>query len=89
MSPFLKIICIPEGEKSEQRANLKRKIAENFPNLGKAMKLRKHLIILMQEDFVQDAYKSMTNNFKGNQVKKVTYTGSPIRLSIHFSPETL
>ena len=53
------------------------------------MKLRKHLIILMQEDFLQDAYKSMTNNFKGNQVKKVTYTGSPIRLSIHFSPETL
>ncbi|MBF0806849.1 hypothetical protein IR116_08915, partial [Streptococcus sp. 19428wA2_WM07] len=98
----IRIIGIPEEEEKENGAEslFKEIIAENFPNLGKEMEIHvkeatrtpnyvnvkrstsRHIVESWQE--------SMTEKIlRAARKKKITYKGTPIRLSVDFSAETL
>uniref|UniRef100_A0A9L0SFB0 L1 transposable element RRM domain-containing protein n=1 Tax=Equus caballus TaxID=9796 RepID=A0A9L0SFB0_HORSE len=99
----VRIIGIPEGEEKEKGAeNLFKEImAENFPNLVREMDLQvteanrspnfinarrptpRHIVVKLAK--VNDKEKIL----RTARQKKLTYKGTPIRLSADFSAETL
>uniref|UniRef100_A0A9L0SCT8 L1 transposable element RRM domain-containing protein n=1 Tax=Equus caballus TaxID=9796 RepID=A0A9L0SCT8_HORSE len=99
----IKIIGIPEREEKEKGAEslLKEMIAENFANLEKEPEIQvkeanrspndvnvkrpspRHIVVKLAK--VNDKEKIL----KAARQKKITYRGTPIRLSVDFSAETL
>uniref|UniRef100_A0A9L0RL43 L1 transposable element RRM domain-containing protein n=1 Tax=Equus caballus TaxID=9796 RepID=A0A9L0RL43_HORSE len=99
----VRIIGIPKGEEKEKGAEdfFKEIIAENFTNLGKEPALQIHEI--NRTPNYLNAKRSSSRNIivklakvdnkekilRAARQKKITYKGSPIRLSVVFSAETL
>uniref|UniRef100_A0A9L0SYR7 L1 transposable element RRM domain-containing protein n=1 Tax=Equus caballus TaxID=9796 RepID=A0A9L0SYR7_HORSE len=99
----IRIIGIREGEEREKGAEslFKEIIAENFPNLGKELDLQihqnnripnyinakrpspRHIILKLAK------VKHKGKILRAGRQKKITYKGTPIRLSMDFSAETL
>uniref|UniRef100_A0A9L0RHZ4 L1 transposable element RRM domain-containing protein n=1 Tax=Equus caballus TaxID=9796 RepID=A0A9L0RHZ4_HORSE len=99
----IRIIGIPEGEEREKEAEslFKEIMAENFPNLVREMELHvteanrspnfinarrptpRHIVVKLAK--VNDKEKIL----RAGRQKKLTYKGTPIRLSADFSAETL
>uniref|UniRef100_A0A9L0SPR1 L1 transposable element RRM domain-containing protein n=1 Tax=Equus caballus TaxID=9796 RepID=A0A9L0SPR1_HORSE len=99
----IRIRDIPEGEGKENGAEslFKERAAENFPNLGKEREIHvekairspkyvnvkrptaRHIVVKLAK--VNDKEKIL----RAARQKKITYKGTPIRLSADFSAETL
>uniref|UniRef100_A0A9L0R4E8 LINE-1 retrotransposable element ORF1 protein n=1 Tax=Equus caballus TaxID=9796 RepID=A0A9L0R4E8_HORSE len=99
----IRIIGIPEGEEKEKGAEslFKEIMAKNFPNLGREMELHvteankspnfinvrrpipRHTVVKLAK--VNNKEKIL----RAARQKKITYKGTPIRLSADFSTDTL
>ena len=100
----IRIIGVPEGEEREKGTEkiFQEIIAENFPNMGKEpltqiqeaqrvlhkinlwRKTPKHILIILTK--MKDKEKILK---AAREKKRVTYKGTPIRLSADFSAATL
>ena len=97
------IIGVPEGEEREKGTEkiFKEIIAENFPNTGKEPLTQiqeaqvpykinprrnkpRHILIKLTK--IKDKEKNLESSW---EKKQITYKGTPIRLSVDFSAETL
>ena len=99
----IRIIGIPEGEEREKGAEnlFKEIISENFTNLEKELEIqvkkanRTPICINVKRPSPRPIVVKLAKvNDKGKIVraarqKKITYKGTPIRLSVDFSAETL